>query len=81
MLRLLELALFVAPFVIFALWRFVGTDGGPSVQVVAAAVFVLALLAGSLLWLGVRQALPPGTVYEPARLEDGRIVAGHAVPR
>jgi hypothetical protein len=81
MLRLVEIGLFLSPFVIFVLWRVAGTEGGPSVPMVAAAAFVLALLAGSLVWLSLHQALPPGTVYEPARLEDGRIVAGHAVPR
>jgi hypothetical protein len=81
MLRLVELALFLSPFVFFAVWRAVGTDGGPSVKVVLAAACVLALLAGTLVWLSLHQALPPGTAYAPAHLEDGRIVSGHAVPR
>ncbi|HXA24982.1 MAG TPA: DUF6111 family protein [Acetobacteraceae bacterium] len=81
MLRLVEIALFLSPFVFFAIWRAVGTDGGPSVRVVAAAACVLALLAGTLVWLSLHQALPPGTAYAPAHLEDGRIVSGHAVPR
>jgi hypothetical protein len=59
----------------------VGTDGGPSMRVVAAAACVLALLAGTLVWLSLHQALPPGTAYAPARLDDGRIVAGHGAPR
>ena len=50
-------------------------------RLVVAAACVLALLAGTLVWLSLDQALPPGTAYEPARLEDGKIVAGHAVPR
>jgi hypothetical protein len=81
MLRLVELALFLSPFVFFAIWRAVGTDGGPSIKVVLAAACVLALLAGKLVWLSLHQALPPGTAYAPAHLEDGRIVSGHAVPR
>ncbi|MGA8197702.1 MAG: DUF6111 family protein [Acetobacteraceae bacterium] len=81
MLRLVELALFLSPFVFFAIWRAVGTDGGPSIKVVGAAACVLALLAGTLVWLSLHQALPPGTAYAPAHLEDGRIVSGHAVPR
>jgi hypothetical protein len=81
MLRLVELALFLSPFVFFAIWRAVGTDGGPSIKVVLAAACVLALLAGTLVWLSLHQALPPGTAYAPAHLEDGRIVSGHAVPR
>jgi uncharacterized protein DUF6111 len=48
---------------------------------VLAAACVLALLAGTLVWLSLHQALPPGTAYAPAHLEDGRIVSGHAVPR
>jgi hypothetical protein len=81
MLRFVELALFLSPFVFFAIWRAVGTDGGPSMPVVAAAACALALLAGTLVWLSLHQALPPGTAYAPARLEDGKIVSGHAVPR
>ena len=81
MLRFVELALFLSPFVFFAIWRAVGTDGGPSMRMVVAAACVLALLAGTLVWLSLHQALPPGTAYAPARLEDGRIVAGHGAPR
>jgi hypothetical protein len=81
MLRFVELALFLSPFVFFAIWRAVGTDGGPSMRLVVAAACVLALLAGTLVWLSLHQALPPGTAYAPARMEDGRIVAGHGAPR
>ena len=81
MLRFVELALFLSPFVFFAIWRAVGTDGGPSMRLVVAAACVLALLAGTLVWLSLHQALPPGTAYAPARLEDGRIVAGHGAQR
>jgi Family of unknown function (DUF6111) len=81
MLRFVELALFLSPFVFFAIWRAVGTDGGPSMRLVVAAACVLALLAGTLVWLSLHQALPPGTDYAPAHLEDGRIVAGHGAPR
>jgi hypothetical protein len=81
MLRFVELALFLSPFVFFAIWRAVGTDGGPSMRLVVAAACVLALLAGTLVWLSLDQALPPGTAYAPARLEDGRIVAGHGAQR
>ena len=81
MLRLVEVALFLSPFVFFAVWRAVGTAGGPSVPVVVAAACVLAVLAGALVWLSLHEALPPGTAYAPARLEDGKIVSGHAVPR
>ncbi len=77
MLRFVELALFVSPFVFFAIWRAVGAAGGPSLRMVAAAACVLAVLAGVLIWLSQDEALPPGTAYAPARFEDGRIIAGH----
>jgi len=78
MLRLVELALFLAPFVLFALWRFMAVEGGPSVRIVAIAACVLALLAGALIWLSQDEALPPGATYEPARLQNGKIVSGRA---
>ena len=81
MLRLVELALFVAPFVLFALWRFMAVEGGPPVRVVAVAACVLALLAGALIWLSQEDALPPGVSYEPARLQGGKIISGHAAPQ
>ena len=81
MLRLVEVALFLAPFVAFAVWRFMAIEGGPPVSLVVGVACILALLASMLLWLSREDALPPGVNYEPARLEDGKIVSGHAAPR
>jgi hypothetical protein len=41
----------------------------------------LVVLASALIWLSRENALPPGAGYEPPRLEDGKVVAGHAAPR
>jgi hypothetical protein len=81
MLRLVEVALFFAPFVAFAVWRFMAIDGGPPVSLVIGVACILAVLASALIWLSREDALPPGVSYEPARLEDGKIVSGHAAPR
>ena len=81
MLRLVELALFLMPFVVFAVWRFVAFEGGPSPRIVIAAACVLAVLAAALIWLSQEDALPPGAGYEPARLQDGKVISGHAAPR
>ncbi|HME24288.1 MAG TPA: DUF6111 family protein [Acetobacteraceae bacterium] len=81
MLRLVELALFLAPFVVFAVWRFMALEGGPPVRVVVGAAFVLALLAGALIWLSQEDALPPGVSYEPPRLQDGKVISAHGAPR
>jgi hypothetical protein len=81
MLRLLELALFLSPFVAFALWRLLAPARPPSARAVALAAGVLAVLAGALFWYSREDVLPPGTEYAPAQLQDGRLVPGHAVPR
>ena len=81
MLRLVELALFLTPFIAFAAWRLLATEGGPSVRLVIGAACLLAVLAGLLVWLSREDALPPGASYEPARLEDGKVISGHAAPR
>jgi hypothetical protein len=81
MLRLVELALFLTPFIVFAVWRFVAAEGGLSTRVVIGAACLLAVLAGALIWLSQENALPPGANYEPARLQDGRVISGHAGPR
>ena len=81
MLRLVELALFLAPFVLFAVWRFSAMEAGPPVRLIAAAAGLLVVLVVSLVWLHREAALPPGTGYEPPHWEDGHVVSGRAVPR
>jgi hypothetical protein len=77
MLRLVELALFLAPFAAFAAWRFLATEDGPSIKLVVGAACALALLAAALLWLSQDKALAPGADYQPAQLEGGRVVSRH----
>jgi hypothetical protein len=81
MLRLAELALFLTPFVVFAIWRFTATEAGPSPRILLGAVCVLIALLVALVWLRQEQALPPGADYTPAELENGRVVSGHAAPQ
>ena len=78
MLRFVELALFLAPFAVFAIWRFTAKERGPSVHIIVGAACVLAVLAGVLVWLSQEDSLPPGASYEPPRLQDGKVIAGHA---
>lgn len=81
MLRLTELALFIAPFAAFVIWRVMATEGGPPLRLVLAAGGALVVLAGLLFWLSREDALPPGTAYTPAQMRDGHIVSGRPAPR
>lgn len=81
MLRLIELALFLSPFLAFAAWRYFYSDPGPSIRIVIVAACVVLILAVALVWLGADRAIPPNDAYAPARYENGRIVGGHGVPQ
>jgi hypothetical protein len=78
MLRLSELALFASPFLLFGVWRLAAAYGFPSMTAVLVAAGALLVMLGVLTWFGQERALTPGTAYVPARLENGRIVPGHA---
>ena len=79
MLRLTEIGLFLLPFVVFGLCWWFGTLS-PSPRVLAAAFLCLVLFGGYLVWYGAANSFSPGADYVPARMIDGRIVAGHAAP-
>jgi hypothetical protein len=80
-MRFVEIALFLSPFLVFAAWRLTTPSAGPSRGVLAASAALLALLLAALLWFHGQDALPPGTAYVPATLQDGRIVPAHGAPR
>ncbi len=79
-LRLTELFLFLTPFAAIIAWRLTAVRGGPSRSVLIGAACLLAVLAATLVWLRQDRSLPAGTVYVPAKLQDGRIVPGHGEP-
>ena len=80
MLRLLEILLFLTPFVAFGLWRLAAPAGAPSPRAVVATAAMLLLLAGALLWFSRQDVLPPNAVYAPAQFHDGHVVPGRGVP-
>jgi hypothetical protein len=79
---LTELALFVAPFVAYALFLYVTKAGvlersSWSPKVLASlAIVALVLMIGSFIYLMHFAGAPPGSTYEPAHVEDGRLVPG-----
>ena len=83
---LFELVLFLLPFVVFAAWAFVkrGQESTPLFDDAPTFWLIAIGLVGVIIgFLGFSSLERSGTdvVYEPARVEDGRIVPGRAVPR
>jgi len=79
---LTEIALFAAPFVIYALflWAtraqvFERTAWPPKV-LATLAILALVLVIGSFVFLAHFSGAPPGSTYEPARIEDGVFIPG-----
>jgi hypothetical protein len=75
MLRLAEVALFLAPFGLVMAWWFAGSRA--SWHLVWLSYALLIVVGGSVVYYGLERALPRDVAYVPARLENGVIVPGH----
>jgi uncharacterized protein DUF6111 len=77
-----EFALFVAPFVAYALFLWATRAGVVDAKAWSAprlawlAIIALVLVIVSLLMLAEFSGAPPGSTYVPAHLENGRLVPG-----
>lgn len=82
MIRLAELAVFLAPLGAYLLLRRTLARGqaAPSRATLATIAAGLLVFGAVLSWFGVHDRLPPGARYVPAELHDGQIVPGHAAP-
>lgn len=81
MQRIIEIALFLAPFAAFVIWRrVIGTLRLPAWFVGGAAAVVLALLA-TLLWSRHRTAGDADRAYIPAIMQNGRIIPDSQGPK
>jgi hypothetical protein len=77
MSRIIEIILFLTPFLAFAAWRlWFPSPLPPPGLVYALAAFVLLLLAG-LLWTTHIEAQDGHRAYIPAVMQNGRIIEGH----
>jgi hypothetical protein len=73
--RFAEIAMLATPFLVFVAWRFlVPTAGAPPRVLVIAVTGAAAAMMVLLLVLWYEEAAPPGALYVPAQLENGRIV-------
>jgi hypothetical protein len=81
---LIELALFLAPFVLYALFLW-ATQAGVlhpdswNMKIVASLTIVaLVLMIGSFIVLAQFGGAPAGSTYVPAHMENGKLVPGTA---
>lgn len=79
MLGLVEFALFLVPVAIYAIWRFTAAQGGPSARTLIVGVVAIGALTGVLFWYVRAERIDPGATYVPPRIQDGRLIPGHAV--
>ena len=79
---LTELALFLTPFVAFAIFlvathaRVFDRTSWPPKTLASLAIVALLLMFGSFLILAHLSGAPPGSTYEPAHMENGKFVPG-----
>ena len=81
-----ELALFLAPFVVYAIYL-VATKAGvlertswPPKMLAALAIAALVLMIGSFIVLAHFSGAPPGSTYVPAHVDDqGNFIPGQVV--
>ena len=80
-----ELVLFLAPFVVYAIYL-VATKATlltlvswPPKVLATLAILALVLMIGSFIYLSHFSGAPPGSTYEPAHVEDGKFIPGRVV--
>jgi uncharacterized membrane protein len=78
--RLIEIVLFLAPFVGFAVWRLLFPSPLPPLWLVASLAAFLAVMLGALLWMWHADAGDAAIRYVPARMQDGRVVKPQPQP-
>lgn len=79
MIRAAELSLFLAPIVVYVLWRRAASRGGlaPSRYALIVLLAALIVMGAGLAWSGLKDRHPENSQYVPAQLENGRVVPGH----
>jgi hypothetical protein len=79
---LTEIALFIAPFAIYAVFLWATSagvlhpDSWPMARVLTLTILALALMFGSFLVLAQFSGERPGSTYVPAHIENGKLVPG-----
>jgi len=77
-----EIALFVAPFVLYAVFLLatradvLDAKSWPRRRLATLAIIGCALVIVSFIYLAHYSGAPPGSTYVPAHIEDGKFVPG-----
>jgi cytochrome c oxidase assembly factor CtaG len=77
-----EIALFLTPFVLYAVFLFATRAGvfdpqsWPLSRVAWLTIAALALVVGSFIYFAQFTGAPPGSTYVPAHMENGKFVPG-----
>ena len=77
-----EILLFVAPFVLYAvfLWAtkagVMDLESWPLSRIAWLSIAALVLVVGSFVYFANFSGAPPGSTYVPAHIEDGKFVPG-----
>ena len=79
MLRLLEIALFLLPFVGYGLWLWQGRRYTHRLLWGTLGLMLATVMTAA--WLELSGAIPPDMGYVPPHVQDGRVVPGHALRR
>jgi len=80
MTRLIEILMFLLPFLGFVAWRVLSPSGGVPAWLVAGSVGFVVLMLAALFALRQLDASDGARAYVPARLEGDRVLPGHAAP-
>ncbi len=80
MSRIIEILLFVTPFLAFAGWRLLFPSPLPPLWLLQCLAAAVALMLLALLWSRHQDAGDANQAYVPARLVDGQIVPAQPAP-
>jgi hypothetical protein len=75
--RIIEIVLFLAPFLGFAAWRLFFPSPTPPLWLVYGLSGLVVVLLVALAWAWQLEAGDANQPYVPAQLRDGRVVSGH----
>ena len=77
MSRIIEIVLFLTPFIGLAAWRLLFPSPLPPSWLVYGLAGSVVLMLVALFWLRQLDAEDAAQVYVPAKMQHGRVVPGH----